>query len=214
MTLVIHATPPRAGAPIALGLRAMRGGGVCVAVGVVDGAPVIALSRQLAFGGGDAHSGLYERSVQRLLDGADRVSVEREIARTREEWEAAAEAELGTSIKMLDAAGWTLGCVNLLVNRAGWVGDVLAYGLSSLEHARVAEGLALRAALRGAALAHGVATVETDEKSLRDHARAAGIEPAIEAAQLRAMGMKAGPPWRAEWKAAALAAWISALSLA
>jgi hypothetical protein len=56
----------------------------------------------------------------------------------------------------------------LLVNRAGWITDLLKYSVSWPENVPVAEGLAIRDALRFAFRECRVAVAELDEKSLPD----------------------------------------------
>lgn len=98
----------------------------------------------------------------------------------------------------------------LLVNRAGWITDLLQYSLFAPEHPAVAEGLAVREALRFALGECGVAVVEMDEKSLRDDAsmQLRRSPPEINV-QLKDAGATVGKPWRKEQKLACLAAWIA-----
>ena len=97
----------------------------------------------------------------------------------------------------------------LLVNRAGWITDVLAYSLAWREHAPVAEGLAVRDALRFAIGRLGVDAAEMDEKSLYEVAsKVLRLEADELDACLKSLGTGAGKPWR-EQKLACLAAWIA-----
>lgn len=99
----------------------------------------------------------------------------------------------------------------LLVNRAGWIADLLAYSLAWPEHVPVAEGLAVRDALRFACRRCGVAVVELDEKSLPDlAAKTLDMAPAEIDARLKALGAPVGRPWRKEQKLACLSAWVAA----
>jgi hypothetical protein len=98
----------------------------------------------------------------------------------------------------------------LLVNRAGWVTDLLEYSSSWPEHVPVAEGLAVRDALRFACKQCGLEVIELDEKSLSDLAASAlGASSASIEARLRALGTAAGRPWRREQKLACLSAWFA-----
>ena len=100
--------------------------------------------------------------------------------------------------------------VALLVNRAGWITDVLEYSLAWPEHVPVAEALAVRDALRFAARQCGIEVAELDEKSLPDLAtRMLGIPSTALAARLKALGAPRERPWRKEQKLACLSAWIS-----
>ena len=107
----------------------------------------------------------------------------------------------------------TLGppAIALLVNRAGWVTDLLSYSLAWPEHAPVAEGLAVRDAFRSAIARLGLKQVEVDETSLNEVASETlrQSQDAI-GARLKAMGAEAGRPWRKEQKLACLAAWTLA----
>jgi hypothetical protein len=99
----------------------------------------------------------------------------------------------------------------LLVNRAGWVTDLLAYSLGSPDHPPVAEGLAVRDALRFGLGKAGLEAIELDEKTLAPRAaEALGRAPSEIDAQLRRLGVEAGRPWRKEQESACLAAWLSA----
>ncbi|MBV9119385.1 MAG: hypothetical protein JOZ39_01660 [Chloroflexi bacterium] len=98
----------------------------------------------------------------------------------------------------------------LLVNRAGWITDLLEYSAFAPEHPAVAEGLAVRDALRSALSALGVEILELDEKSLPDVARLElGLMKVELDGKLARLGASAGKPWRKEQKLAALGAWLA-----
>ena len=98
----------------------------------------------------------------------------------------------------------------LLVNRAGWVTDLLEYSSSWPEHVPVAEGLAVRDALRFACKECAIEAVELDEKSLPDVAATAlDTSSIVLDARLKALGASAGRPWRKEQKLACLSAWFA-----
>lgn len=97
----------------------------------------------------------------------------------------------------------------LLVNRAGWITDLLEYSLFAPEHPPVAEGLAVRDALRSAFVELGIKSVEMDEKSLADSASKELRMPAAAIdARLKSLGAGA-KPWRKEEKLACLGAWLA-----
>jgi hypothetical protein len=99
---------------------------------------------------------------------------------------------------------------SLLVNRAGFITDLLQYSLAFPDHPPVAEGLAVREALRLAVGRRSLRLLEVDEKSLPEQAAdALALKPAGIEAQLRTMGVTAGRPWRKEHKLACLAAWMA-----
>jgi len=102
----------------------------------------------------------------------------------------------------------------LLINRAGWMTDLLEHCLSAPEHPPVAEGLAVRAALRTAFAGLGLDVVEMDEKSLRESAALKlPFAPSQIDIQLNALGATVGRPWRKEQKASCLAAWVASAAL-
>ena len=114
----------------------------------------------------------------------------------------------------LKGAGSRPAVAALLINRAGWMTDRLEHSLSAPEHPPVAEGLAVRAALRAAFAGAGLDVVEMDEKSLRESAALKlPLTPAQIDVQLNALGASAGRPWRKEQKAACLAGWVAAAGL-
>ena len=98
----------------------------------------------------------------------------------------------------------------LLVNRAGWITDLLEYSLAWPEHVPVAERLAIREALRFACKECGFEVIELDEKSLPALAEnALGLSSAAIDARLKGLGAAVGRPWRKEQKLACLSAWIT-----
>jgi hypothetical protein len=132
------------------------------------------------------------------------------VAEGRRRQEKLAEKGLKAVVAQLRDAGFEPRAVALLINRAGWVDDLLAYSIAFADHPPVAEGLAVREALRLAARRAKLELVEVDEKSLPDVAGAIlGLGTAKLDAQLKALGAAAGKPWRKEQKLASLAAWVS-----
>jgi hypothetical protein len=112
--------------------------------------------------------------------------------------------------RWLDDAGQGALVAALLVNRAGWITDLLEYSIAWPEHVPVAEALAVRDALRSGLAECGIAGVEIDEKSLFDRAAEALDLPVAEIeARLKGLGAVAGKPWRKEQKLACLAAWVA-----
>jgi hypothetical protein len=196
---------------VALGFRAIRGGAVAVAVAVEDGAPRVVLSAFLATAAeGDRlafepyHVAVEEARGPRGMGGATAA-----LAEGRKRQDAAATKGLDDLIRRLDTGRPAVAA--LLVNRAGWITDLLEHSLSAPEHPPVAEGLAVRDALRSAFSHCGLAVVEMDEKSLPETASARlGLGPGAIEHRLKDLGAGA-KPWRKEQKLAALAAWVAAL---
>ncbi|HKD20741.1 MAG TPA: hypothetical protein VKB71_01950 [Rhizomicrobium sp.] len=148
-----------------------------------------------------------------LAHGAhERVPVEAAaaVAEGRKRQGELAKKGLGAILRELEKAESKPAIAALLVNRAGWITDLLEYSLFAPEHPAVAEGLAVRDALRLALDHHGLKTVEMDEKSLHEVAEnvlrfsSAGLDT-----HLKSLGAAAGKPWRKEQKLACLSAWLA-----
>jgi hypothetical protein len=198
-----------AAAPVALGLRAQRGGSVVVAVAagprvVLNGfLKTAADGDRLAF---EPYHVAYE--MPRAADGGATPEAAGAVAEGRRRQVAVAAQNLGELVRRLRAGRLEPTVAVLLVNRAGWMTDLLAHALSAPEHPAVIEGLAVREALRSAFAACGLAAAEVDEKSLPDLGAARlGLSPGEAEARLAALGAEAGRPWRKEQKLCALAAW-------
>ncbi len=178
--------------PAALGFRAGRGGSVVVGVTLAGDEPQVVLSTFLATAAeGDRLAFEPYHVAYEMPRGPD---AEKTVAEGRKRQEAMAEAGLLALLDRLRGDGFEVRIAALLVNRAGWITDLLQHALSAPEHPPVAEGLAVRDALRAAFKRCGLACVEMDEKSLSgDEGKPAGL----------------GKPWRKEQKAAARAAWTA-----
>ncbi|HEX5006091.1 MAG TPA: hypothetical protein VFV70_03195, partial [Hyphomonadaceae bacterium] len=132
------------------------------------------------------------------------------VAEGRKRQDRLAAGGLNGILDSLRGEGWAPVVAALLVNRAGWVTDLLAYSVAYSDHPPVAEGLAVREALRFACRSASLTIAEIDEKSLPELASevlqtgASGLD-----VRLKALGATAGRPWRKEQKLACLAAWLS-----
>ena len=200
---------------VALGLRAMRGGAVIVAVGVEDGEPHLLLSSFVATAvDGDRLSREPYHVAAELAAGGAADEAARVVSEGRARQGELAAAELEKATRGLRERGAAPAIAALLVNRAGWVTDLLAYSLASSDHPPVAEGLAVRDALRFGLGKLGLGLIELDEKTLASGAaEALGRPPSAIDAQLKTLGRSAGRPWRKEQKASCLAAWLAAAGL-
>lgn len=198
---------------MALGLRAVRGGAVTVGVAVEAGAPRVTLSTFLATAAeGDRLAFEPYHVAAEMAAGAREVpaEVEAAVAEGRRRQAATATAGLAAIADQLRAAGGEPAVAALLVNRAGWVSDLLRYSLAFPDHPPVAEGLAVRDALRGALAAQRLPATEMDEKALPQIAASVlDLSPGALEARLKALGVAVGPPWRKEQKLACLAAWVA-----
>ena len=148
-----------------------------------------------------------------IMRGAERDAVAKAaaaIAEGRKRQGELATEGLGEIVRKLQETGCAPVIMALIINRAGWITDLLGHSLSHAEHVPIAEGLAVRDALRFAFRQLRLDAAEMDEKSLRDVAAKAlrlgsvGID-----ARLKALGATAGKPWRKEQKLACLAAWVA-----
>jgi hypothetical protein len=196
--------------PVGLGLRALKGGAVVVGVAIEAGEPRLFLSTFLATAAeGDrlAFEPYHVAAETGRGASADAASV---VAEGRRRQDRMAAESLRAIIGLLGDADCKPVVAALLVNRAGWITDLLEYSTSWQEHLPVAEGLAVRDALRFACRDCQLEISELDEKSLPERA-AETLDmpsPAIDA-RLKTLGAAAGRPWRKEQKLACLAAWTA-----
>lgn len=200
--------------PVAIGLRAQRGGAVTVGVALDDGEPRVIGSSWLATA--TAGDRLTEEpyhvafEMPRGPDGGASAEAAAAVAEGRRRQDELAANGLTDLLRTLRDSGCRPVAAALLVNRAGWITDLLAHSLSFPEHPPVAEGLAVRDALRFAAGRCGLELVEVDEKSLPERAAPVlGLGRAELDGRLKALGKAAGGPWRKEQKLACLAAWVT-----
>ncbi len=200
--------------PAALGLRAVRGGSVAVAVATDGEAPRVVLSTFLATAAeGDRlafepYHIAYE--MERGPQGKVSAEAAAAVAEGRRRQAAVAASGLAGLVGALEDAGGKPIVVALLVNRAGWMTDLLEHSLSAPEHPPVAEGLAVREALRFACARCALPIVEMDEKSLQGSASTRlRLSPGEIDVALAGLGATVGRPWRKEQKVACLAAWLA-----
>jgi hypothetical protein len=195
---------------IGLGFRARKGGGVVVGVAADGAPPRVALSTFLPTAAADDRLALAPYGVAAEMAQIAPDGVSTAVAEGRKRQAELAAKGLDEIVRALNTAGFEPIVAALLINRAGWITDLLAYSLAWPEHVRVAEGLAVRDALRVAIGRAGLAVVEWDETSLPDVAsQTLGLSPAVVDANLRTLGGSVGRPWRKEQKLACLAAWLA-----
>jgi hypothetical protein len=197
-------------ASVGLGFRAGRGGSVVV--GVAGGEPAVVLSTFLATAAAGDRLALepYHVAAAMARDPQGEAPARAAVAEGRKRQDAMAGSGLDAIVRDLEARGLKPAVAALLVNRAGWITDLLEYSLFAPEHPPVAEGLAVRDALRSALGRSGIPIREIDEKSLQE-AAASGLRISISEidARLKGFGTTAGKPWRKEQKLACLAAWLA-----
>ena len=201
-------------APTAIGLRAQRGGAVAVALAIEAGEPRVLVSGMLATSTADDRLSLEPYRVAagmpRGPQGKASAEAAAAVAEGRRRQDRIAASQLQDLVHRLEDAGGKPAAAALLVNRAGWVTDLLGYSLAWPEHAAVADGLAVRDALRFACRRCELEVVELDEKSLPELAAATlGLPSGEIDARLKALGAAVARPWRKEQKLASLAAWVA-----
>lgn len=212
---VTSATPHKPPAAAAgLGFRALKGGAVVVGVAVEEGEPRVLLSTFLATGAeGDRLSLEPYRVAAEMARGSQggaSAEAAAAVAEGRKRQDQLAATGLQDVAGQLETAGYKPVVAALLVNRAGWITDLLEYSLSWPEHVPIAETLAVRDALRFAFARCGLEAAELDEKSLPDlAAQTLDAPPAEIDARLKALGATVRRPWRKEQKLACLAAWLA-----
>jgi hypothetical protein len=197
----------------ALGLRGQKGGAVLVGVTLERGEPKILLSRFVqTHAEGDRYSlAPYEAAVRVAKASSNEpMAAERIIAEGCGRQKQLAALGLKQILDELKSAGHPTLTAALLINRAGWITDLLEYSLGWPEHVPVAESLAVRDAFRAAARDLPLAISEVDEKSLMElGAQSLGLSAKALEEKLKILGAGVGPPWRKEQKLACLAAWVS-----
>ena len=199
--------------PVALGFRASRGGALVVGVASEESGPSVAISTVLPTAAeGDRLAFEPYHVAFEMAQGAMEVSPKARsaVAEGRRRQDALAAKGLDDIVGRLEREGRRPAVAALLVNRAGWMmDDLLQYSLFDPSHPPVAEGLAVREALRFAIGRCGLDVIEMDEKSLPESASIKlGLSPGELEARLKALGA-AIKPWRKEHRLACLAAWLA-----
>jgi hypothetical protein len=210
----VRATRENGTKAVALGFRAGRSGGVIVGVAIDGRVPHVVLSAVLATAAeGDRLSLEPYRVVSemaRCRQGEAPAEAAAAVAEGRNRQGALAAKGLADIIRQLRQARCEPVVAALLINRAGWITDTLAYSLSWPEHVPVAEGLAVRDAFRFACDRCDINVVEIDEKSLHEVAsEQLRLSLRDIETRLKSLGVTVGRPWRKEQKLACLAAWVA-----
>ena len=180
-------------AKVAIGLRAQKGGAVMVALSLATDGPRLLLSSFLPTAVEGDRLAFEPYAVASEMPLAEAAAA---VAEGRKRQDEMAAQGLRAIISQLEERPVAAA---LLLNRAGWITDLLSYSREWAEHIPVAEGLAVREALRFAIRQCGLKLVEIDEKSMPDPAE-----------HLKALGKVAAKPWRKEQKFACVAAWVAA----
>lgn len=202
---------------VTLGFRAQRGGAVVVGVTVERGEPRVVLSTFLptAEVGDRLAFEPYHVATEmpRGRDGGASAAARGAVEEARKRQVALATKGLKAIMAKLAGEGHSPVDGALLINRAGWMTDLLAYSLAFADHPPVAEGLQVRESLRRAFDKAKLKVAEIDEKTLPALAsEVLRLSPTALDARLKALGTTAGRPWRKEQKLACLAAWMSCVA--
>jgi hypothetical protein len=202
-------------ARVSLGFRVFRGGSLVVGVAVDGGEPRVVLSTVLATAAEGDRLALEPYHVAfEMAGGAREASPEvvAAVAEGRRRQSLMAATELSDILGRLEGGDLKATIGALLINRAGWVTDLLHHVLCDPAHPPFAEGMAVRDALRSAVARQGLDLVEMDEKSLAEAgAIKLGLSPGELEGQLKTLGATT-KPWRREHRLACLAAWLAAVS--
>jgi hypothetical protein len=204
--------------PIGLGFRAGRGGSVAVGVAADGREPRVVLSTFLATAAeGDrlSHEPYHVAAeMERGPHGEVPAAAAAAIAEGRKRQGPLAAKGLDDIVRKLRDARYEPVVAALLVNRSGWLTSDLGHSLSWPEHVRIAEGLAVRDALRFAFGRLGLEVAEMDETSLYEVApKALRRSSADIDRRLQDLGATIGRPWRKEQKLACLSAWVAVAAL-
>src|SRR5258708_29220638 len=151
-----------------LGFRAGRGGSMVVGVAIDGRKPLVVLSTFLATAAEGDRLSLepYHVAAGMARGPLGQVSAAAAVAEGRKRQDRMAANGLNALVRKLQEEECKPVVAALLVNRAGWITDLLESSLFAPEHPPVAEGLAVRDALRFAFDQSGIRTIEMDEKSL------------------------------------------------
>src|SRR5450759_1793463 len=193
----------------AVGLRAHSGWAAAVTLGGEAKAPVLLDRRRLALAD-DATP----RPVQpyHASEGLPLAKAERIVGHAVEEARRFGERDLRALAGDLLSLGHEVDCGAVLLG-SGRALPALQRVLASHARIHAAEGEMFREALRHAGKRAGIPVLEVKEKELFLKAiEVLGISETKLKHRLGALGHAAGPPWAADQKRAALAAWIALAS--
>ena len=191
---------------VAIGLRAHSGWAATVTVGGTPRHPAVIDRRRI-----ELASEAVPRPVQpyHASEGLALSKAEKIVGRAVEDAHRFGERDLGALVRVLRSSGHEIaGCA--LLSGSGRALPSLANTLASHALIHAAEGEMFREALRYAASRVGLAVFEVREKeTFTAGAREVGLaEPELRR-RLAALGRAIGPPWAADQKLAAAAAWIA-----
>ena len=190
-------------AKAAIGFRAKTGRAIAVALTASVEQPSLLWRREVSLADPEVPETAQPYHVVMELDWPESIIAVKPYASAIE---AVAYAMMGALLRELDEQHFTVGAIGI----AGSPDRDLARIGNPHIRAHGAEGILFRRVLEMAAEAQGLRWRSFSEKSLASNARSElGLSPARLASSLKKLGAQAGPPWRAEEKAAATAAWLA-----
>lgn len=189
---------------VALGLRAHSGWAVLVALGVPAAAPVVVDRRRLVL-----CDGSFPRQPYHAAENLPAAQAEALVGRSLETARRLGRAELRDAVAARASAGQRLVGAGLLLGSGRPLPPELSAVLGSHPLIHTAEGEMYRDVLRAACEHAGIAVTGLRERDLAE-AAAPRLKLAPDAlrARLATLGKPLGPPWTADHKLAALAAWL------
>jgi hypothetical protein len=192
--------------PVAIGLRAHSGWAAAVTVGGSPRSPSVVDRRRL-----ELAEDATPRPVQpyHASEGLPVSKAEKIVGQAIEEAHRCGERDLGSLVRHLRSQGHEVtGCV--LLTGSGRTLPALEDILASHALIHAAEGEMFREALRWAASRSGVAVFDVREKEIfARSAKAIGLAEQELRRRTAELGRAVGPPWAADQKLAATAAWLA-----
>jgi hypothetical protein len=187
--------------PACLGLRVHSGWAALVAVAGEPRSPGVVLRERIEMADPEARQPYHAAEGLRLLEA------ERLLKRFRRAAEARAERAIARAVRELRERGHEPKAACIL-QAAGRLPKDLASILASHALIHTADGVHFRGALRRACESAGLDVLDIPERELLGNAAADLKTPPDELQrQVAAWGRPLGPPWTADQKLAALAAW-------
>jgi hypothetical protein len=189
---------------VTLGLRAHSGWAVLVALAGPASAPVVIDRRRLVL-----CDGSFPRQPYHAAEGLSAAKAEALVGRSLETACRLGREELNAALEARGAGGQRVAGAGLLLGAGRPLPSALSAILGSHPLIHTAEGEMYRDVLRAGCEQAGIRVSGLRERGLEE-AASPKLKLTADAlrAQLAALGRPLGPPWTADHKLAALAAWL------